>query len=77
MKLNEAVAKRLSELMSKRGLTAYKLSVAGGLPRSTLSVIINGKNKTIKLDTINEICDTLHITVREFFDSPLFDNIID
>lgn len=77
MNLSEAVSKRLSELMSEKGINAYKLSIAGGLPRSTLSVIINAKNKTIKLDTINEICETLRITVREFFNSPLFDDIID
>ena len=49
----------------------------GGIPRSTISVTVDGKYKTVKLDTIYQIVATLGISLKEFFDDTLFDEIED
>lgn len=79
MQLNEAISKRISELCKERGLTQYALSQKSGVPQSTLSTIKNCTFPSMKMHIIYEVCEGLEITLKEFFDSPLFDrdNIID
>ncbi len=73
MKLNEAIAKRIKELCKQNGLTQYGLTTKSGVPQSTLSTISNCTFPSVKIRIIYEICDGLGITLKEFFDSPLFD----
>lgn len=73
MKINEAVAKRIAELCSERGMTQYQLHIKSGVPQSTLSTIAGCKFPSMKLRIIYEICEGLEISLGEFFDSPLFE----
>lgn len=79
MKLNEAISKRIKELCAERNITQYGLSLKSGVPQSTLSTIINCTFQSMKMRIIYEICEGLEITLKDFFDSPLFDreNIMD
>lgn len=79
MKLNEAVAKRIAELCKQHHLTQYGLSQKSGVPQSTLSTIMNCRFPGMKMQIIYEICEGLEMTLKEFYDSPLFDreNIMD
>ena len=72
MELNEAVSQRLSELLTERSMTQYQLFMKSGVPKSTISNIINCTYPSVKLRVIHEICQGLDMTVTEFFDSPLF-----
>lgn len=73
MQLNEAIAKRIDELMRERKLTQYKLSQKSGVPQSTLSTIKSCTFPSMKVRIIYEICEGLEIGIKDFFDSPLFD----
>lgn len=77
MKLNEAVAERLQKLLDDRKWNRYSLQKEGGIPRSTVGLILNVKRQTIKLDTLYQITSTLGISLKEFFDDPIFDDISD
>ncbi|MBQ2714542.1 MAG: helix-turn-helix transcriptional regulator [Clostridia bacterium] len=77
MKLSKAIGKRVEILLKERNMTQYKLSKKGGIPRSTISVIIDGKYETVKLDTVYQIVATLDISLKEFFDHEIFDDIED
>ncbi len=79
MKLVEAIALRVKNILEDRGINQYYLHKNGGIPRSTISELINLKKKNVSIDTIYQICSTLEITLVEFFDDELFDfdNIID
>ncbi len=79
MPLNEAIAKRIRELCEVENITQYGLSQKSGVPQSTLSTIMNCTFPSMKMRIIYEICEGLEITLKEFFDSPLFEreNIID
>ena len=77
MKLSDAVGKRVENLLAERNMTQYQLYKNGGIPRSTISVTVDGKYKTVKLDTIYQIVATLGISLKEFFDDTLFDEIED
>lgn len=77
MKLNEAIAERTKQLLIERSLSNYYLFKMGGIPRSTISAVINAKKKNVTTNTVYQISSTLEISLKEFFDSPIFDTIDD
>lgn len=72
MELNEAVSKRLTELLRAKNMTQYQLYKASGVPKSTIGNVMNCAYDSVKLRVIHELCQGLAISVPDFFDSPLF-----
>ena len=73
MTTKEAVAARIVELCKKKKMAVNALANEAGVPPSTVYSMLNQKSKNPGVVSIKKICDGLGITVREFFDSPLFD----
>jgi len=71
--VNDAVALRISELLAKQNITAYRLIQRSGLSTSRLSCIMRSKNKTVTLSTVLLLAQGFNMTLLEFFDSPYFD----
>lgn len=72
MQLNEAVSRRLAELLAQREMTQYQLYIKTGVPKSTISNIVNCTFPSVKLRVIHELCQGLGIALPEFFQSDLF-----
>lgn len=72
MQLNQAVSRRLAELLRERQMTQYQLYMKSGVPKSTIGNIVNCAYDSVKLRIIHELCQGLGLEMREFFDSPLF-----
>ena len=72
MQLNEAVSKRLTELLNENHLTPYQLYMKSGVPKSTIGNILNCAYPSMKLRIVHELCQGLGISITEFFQSPLF-----
>lgn len=75
MTARQAVRKRILDLCDSHNMTINKMAVESGLTQSTLNSIINKGSQNPTLSTIAKICDGLGISVREFFDNELFENI--
>lgn len=75
LQLNQAISMRLSELLKERGMTQYQLFSKSGVPKSTIHNIIKCSYDSVKLRIIHEICQGLEISISEFFQSPLFDEV--
>ena len=75
MRISEAVVKRLYQLCDERNLTVNKISNISGVTQSTVSDIVNGTTSNTGIATIKKLCDGFEISVREFFDSDLFDDL--
>ena len=73
MQLNEAVSRRILELLKERGMTQYQLYIKSGLPKSTINSVVNCLYDSVKLRVIHEMCQGLGVSITTFFDSPLFD----
>lgn len=41
MKLNEAVSRRLTELLTEKNMTQYQLFLKSGVPKSTIGNVVN------------------------------------
>lgn len=72
MQLNEAVSKRLTELLHQNQMTPYQLYMKSGVPKSTIGNIINCTYPSMKLRIIHELCQGFEISITDFFHSPLF-----
>lgn len=72
MKLNEAVSKRLAELLQEKKMTQYQLHIKSGVPKSTIGNIINCAYPSVKLRVIHEVCQGLDMGLNDFFASELF-----
>ena len=73
MKLNQAVSKRLTQLLNEKDMTQYQLYIKSGVPKSTIGNVINCAYDSVKLRVIHEMCQGLDIGLDTFFASPLFD----
>ena len=72
MQLNEAVSKRLTELLQEKHMTPYQLYIKSGVPKSTIGNILSCAYPSMKLRIIHEMCQGLGLSITEFFQSPLF-----
>lgn len=75
MNTKEAVAKRIIELCSERKIATNALANISGVSPSTVYSMLNEKSQNPGVVSIKKLCDGLDITLREFFDSPIFDDI--
>lgn len=66
MQLNEAVSRRLVELMQERGMTRYQLYMKSGVPKSTIGNLVNCAYPSMKLRIIHELCQGLEIDLSSF-----------
>lgn len=73
VQLNEAISKRLRELLAQRDMTPYQLFIKSGVPKSTIGNVLNCAYDSVKLRIVHELCQGLEIGISEFFQSPLFD----
>ncbi len=73
MRTKEAVAQRILELCRERNIAVNALANISGVSPSTIYSMLNQKSQNPGVVSIKKICDGFEITVREFFDSPLFD----
>ena len=64
-----------SELCVQRGLAINALANLCGVPPSTIYSMLNAKSQNPGIISIQKVCDGLEISVREFFDDPLFENL--
>lgn len=63
------VGKRITELREQVGITTNKLANQCGLSQSFVRAVELGE-KGITVENLKLICDTLHISLRDFFDVP-------
>lgn len=75
MNTKEAVAKRIIELCAERNIAINTLANVSGVSPSTVYSMLNEKSLNPGVVSVKKLCDGLDISLREFFDSPLFDDI--
>ena len=75
MRIGEAIKQRIIDLCNQHNITINKLATISGITQSTLNNVTGGRNNSTTISTIKKICDGLEIDIRDFFDSPLFDDL--
>ena len=75
MNAKAAVARRIHALCIERDIAVNALANHCGISPSTIYSMLNTKSRNPGVVSIQKICDGLGISVREFFDDPLFENL--
>ncbi len=77
MSLAEAVKMRMIALMKEKGFSQYDFYTKGGIAKSTASQVLNGTRERVAIKTIYEMTSTMGVSLKEFFDSLIFDEVND
>ena len=72
MKVSEAVATRIREILNEKNISQYKLQQNSGLSKGTFTSLMYARYNGVNLTTLIVVIRTLGISVEEFFKSPLF-----
>ncbi|MBE6656532.1 MAG: helix-turn-helix transcriptional regulator [Ruminococcaceae bacterium] len=72
MTVNDAVAKRISDLLKEKKMSQYRLEQNSGIQHGSMQCIMNGRNKTVTLSTIMLLARGFEMTLVEFLNDDLF-----
>lgn len=75
MKMVEAIGTRLRKVMEEKNYNYYRIERDGGIDRSTVSDIAQAKYKSVVVNTLYAILQTMGVQLKEFFDDPIFDDV--
>ncbi|MGN1310377.1 MAG: helix-turn-helix domain-containing protein [Clostridia bacterium] len=75
MDLSKAMRLRIKSLMDANKVNGNKLALSSGINRSTVNRFLKGKNKSITIESITLICQSQNITLKDFFDDEVFDDV--
>lgn len=75
MNVKDAVVLRLQEICAENNITYNDLANRSGITPSTIYSMMDQSRRDISLVTIKKICDGLEITLSDFFDSKIFDEL--
>ena len=75
MTVNDAVARRISELLKEKNMSQYRLEQESGIQHGSMQCIMNGRNKTVTLSTVIMIARGFGIPLTEFLDDDIFRSV--
>lgn len=73
MLFKEAVSQRILDLCESNHITPNKLAELSAIAPSTLQDMVSSRVANPSSYTIYQICRTLKITLKDFYDSKVFD----
>lgn len=76
MQLSDATRKRINFLLKEKNMKLWDLSKSAGISLPTISDFLKNDTKNLRMDTMLHICEGFNITLKEFFDDPLFEDVI-
>ncbi len=76
MQLSDATRQRIKQLLTQNNMKLFDLSKAAGISLPTISDFLKNDTKNLRMDTLLHICEGFNITLKDFFDDPLFNEVI-
>ena len=72
MTVNDAVAKRITQLLAEKKMTQYRLEQQSGIQHGHMQWIMSGKSRTVTLSTVMMLANGFGMTVIEFLNNDIF-----
>lgn len=73
--IKDAIVSRFEQICAKRKISYTELARLAGMTPSTVYSMIEPKRRDVSVITVKKLCDGLDISLKEFFDDPIFDNL--
>lgn len=77
MSLAEAINTRMIALMKEKNFSQYDFYTKGGIAKATASQVLNGTRPRVAVKTLYEMCAAMGVTLKQFFDDPIFAEVTD
>ena len=77
MKLSNALRQRIAYLAKLKANSLKDLSKKSNVSYSTLTSFMIGKTRILTLSTLYNLCNGLDISLYNFFDDPIFKDVVD
>lgn len=75
MLIKDAVVERFKKICDERGIVTNELATLSGVTPSTAYSMMDNRRKDLSIRTIKKFCDGLDISLKEFFDDPIFEGL--
>lgn len=75
MNVNQAIIRRIEEIVEENGITVCDACLKGGMSPSAIYDILKGRTKCLKVITVKRFCEGAGVTLKEFFDKEYFNDI--
>lgn len=75
MNVKDAVVERFKSICRERNIKINELANISGVTPSTAYSLMDENRRDVSVLTVKKFCDGLEISIREFFDSELFDDL--
>lgn len=75
--ITEAVIIRINNLCKEKKMTLLELAERSGVRQSTINEIMQGRSKHPRVNTLNKIAQGFGMSLSEFFDDEVFQQIVD
>lgn len=66
---------RFAEILKERDMRINELASRSGVTPSTVYSMMDPKRKELSINVIKKLCDGLDITLGEFFNASVFDEL--
>ena len=77
MKINDAVRYRIKAICEEFNISLHALAQNAGVPDPTIRQFMQGIHDDIKIKILFKICKGMNMSMIEFFDSKIFDDVDD
>lgn len=74
MTVNDAVAARVSRLLTEKKMSQYRLEQKSGMQHGSMQCIMNGRNKTVTLSTVIMLAKGFDMSLTEFLNDTVFES---
>lgn len=75
MRTKEAIVKRFQQLCQERNIKYNELATLSGVTPSTVYSMMDENRKDVSAITVKKLCDGLEISVRDFYNNTIFDDL--
>ncbi|MBO4299283.1 MAG: helix-turn-helix transcriptional regulator [Clostridia bacterium] len=75
MNVKQAVVARFQEIMKERCIKPNELANLSGVTPSTVYSMLDERRKELSINVIKKLCDGLDMTLGEFFNVALFNEL--
>ncbi len=75
MQIKNAVVKRFQNLCREREIKYNELATLSGVTPSTVYSMMDERRRDVSVVTVKKLCDGLEISIGEFFDDPVFQDL--
>lgn len=75
MQIKQAIVLRMQDICNEKSIRFNELANRSGVTPSTVYSMMDSRRKDLSVSTLKKLCDGLEISIPEFFDSDIFNNL--